>query len=47
MQAILIALGNKYFLWALIVIGVLGTFQMRGCQTKENVRRKCENGSDI
>jgi len=38
MQAILIALGNKYFLWALMAIGVLGTFQMRSCQTKENER---------
>ena len=43
MKALMTALGNKYFLWALIVIGVLGTFQMRSCQMKENEKLQTYN----
>jgi len=43
MQALLVALGNKYFLWALIVIGALGFFQMRSCQNKENEKIQTYN----
>lgn len=38
MTVFLAALGNKYFLWALIVIGIMGTFQLRSCQQEENER---------
>lgn len=32
MQALLSLLGNKIFLWIVIVAGIAGTFQMRSCQ---------------
>jgi hypothetical protein len=32
MKAFLTALGNKYFLWAVIALGIIGSLQMRSCQ---------------
>jgi hypothetical protein len=32
MQVLLSLLGNKIFLWAIIAVGIFGTFQMRSCQ---------------
>lgn len=39
MQAILTALGNKYFLYALIAVGVLGFFQMRSCDKTKHQQK--------